>query len=142
MNWFLIDAAAEAAIRAAVANARKRMIPWERLREQAIDDQDKTVIGLERPQRRDRRAATPAIGARLVASAGDGRGNKSSRQRPGDKGEAMAPKPRSRDWRKQGRANITRLSLLKRDIRAAQTRSRKRGIKPTLAPVKGWDGMR
>lgn len=43
----------------------------------------------------------------------------------------------SNDWGKRGRLRFTRRSLLVRDIRAAQTRSRKRGVKVTLAPIKG-----
>jgi hypothetical protein len=43
----------------------------------------------------------------------------------------------SNNWGKRGRSRFTRRSLLIRDIRAAQTRSRKRGVKVSLAPIKG-----
>lgn len=47
-------------------------------------------------------------------------------------GEMTKP---SNDWRKRGRSRFTRLSMLKRDIRSAATRSKKKGVVVTLATL-------
>jgi hypothetical protein len=48
-----------------------------------------------------------------------------------------ARKPPSNDWRKCGRLGWTPQAMLKRDIRAATTRSKKKGIKVSLPNVRG-----